>query len=264
MRQHFKAKTFYLFKLEFFKESSRKHIFSATLKVYVDGNEVPVKLRKCLVKLVRLTDKELKLHTRQKVSKRIKEVWIQNKGRYSQGSSLRVAIKESLKMKNEAETKKNYSEFTGESNAKKSISNKSPPKKNSLTVEKPADSDNENKSPPPPDKVKTLIDPQTPLVPQMKKIHEELPGVARQPKWMIFSKLSQAIPVIKRTPELEDLLWTFVRFYQVPISELGEDLKQFAEMLITDLINAGITSSKCVGMSANKHPPRCAVSSVIH
>ena len=251
-------------KLEFFKESSRKHIFSATLKVYVDGNEVPVKLRKCLVKLVRLTDKELKLHTRQKVSKRIKEVWIQNKGRYSQGSSLRVAIKESLKMKNEAETKKNYSEFTGESNAKKSISNKSPPKKNSLTVEKPADSDNENKSPPPPDKVKTLIDPQTPLVPQMKKIHEELPGVARQPKWMIFSKLSQAIPVIKRTPELEDLLWTFVRFYQVPISELGEDLKQFAEMLITDLINAGITSSKCVGMSANKHSPRCAVSSVIH
>ena len=251
-------------KLEFFKESSRKHIFSATLKVYVDGNEVPVKLRKCLVKLVRLTDKELKLHTRQKVSKGIKEVWIQNKGRYSQGSSLRVAIKESLKMKNEAETKKNYSEFTGESNAKISISNKSPPKKNSLTVEKPADSDNENKSPPPPDKVKTLIDPQTPLVPQMKKIHEELPGVARQPKWMIFSKLSQAIPVIKRTPELEDLLWTFVRFYQVPISELGEDLKQFAEMLITDLINAGITSSKCVGMSANKHPPRCAVSSVIH
>ena len=37
------------------------------------------------------------------------------------------------------------------------------------------------------------------------------------------------------------------RFYQMPVSELGEDLKQFAEMLILDLTNADITSSKQLG-----------------
>ena len=40
--------------------------------------------------------------------------------------------------------------------------------------------------------------------------------------------------------------WT-IRFYQVPISQLGEDLKQFGEMLIMDLVNADITSTKSIG-----------------
>merc|ERR1711902_414625 len=200
--------------------------------------------------LVRLRKKELKQYRRQKVLKRKKEVWIQQEeGCVKKGSSLRLAIKESLKMKNDAEAKKNDSKLNVQSKAKSFSTNKLPKKKT-------ANADKEKEEALKPDygveslklteKVKTLIDPQTPLVDQMKKIHAALPGMGKQTKWMMFSELSQAIPVIKRAPELEDILLTFVQFYQVPISGLGEDLRQFAEMLITDLLEAGITNSKSI------------------
>ena len=152
-------------------------------------------------------------------------------------------------MKNDAEAKKNDSKLNVQSKAKSSLANKSS-KKKTANADRETDahkSDNGVQSLKLPEKVKTLIDPQTPLVEQMKRIHAALPGMARQPKWMLFSELSQAVPIIKRAPELENLLLTFVQFYQVPISGLGEDLRQFAEMLITDLLEAGITAAKSIG-----------------
>ena len=157
-------------------------------------------------------------------------------------------------MKNDAEAKKNDSKLNVQSIAKSSSTNKSS-KKKTANADKgkrvalnPGNAEENLKLP---EKVKTLIDPQTPLMEQMKKIHAALPGMAKQPKWMMFSELSQAVPIIKRAAELEDLLLTFVQFYQVPISGLGEDLRQFAEMLITDLLEAGITASKSIGKLQN-------------
>ena len=238
-------------KIKLLKESSRKQFYKAPIALCFEGKKLSVKLRKCQVELVRLRKKELKQYRRQKVLKRKKEVWIeQEEGCVKKGSSLRLAIKESLKMKNDAEAKKNDSKLNVQNKAKSSSTNKSPTKKT-------ANADKEKREAIKPDygvessklteKVKTLIDPQTPLVDQMKKIHAALPGMGKQPKWMMFSELSQAVPVIKRAPELEDILLTFVQFYQVPISGLGEDLRQFAEMLITDLLEAGITASKSIG-----------------
>merc|ERR1711902_464290 len=80
--------------------------------------------------LVRLRKKELKQYRRQKVLKRKKEVWIQQEeGCVKKGSSLRLAIKESLKMKNDAEAKKNDSKLNVQSIAKSSSTNKSSKKK---------------------------------------------------------------------------------------------------------------------------------------
>ena len=235
------------------KESSRKQFYKAPIALCFEGKKLSVKLRKCQVELVRLRKKELKL--KQKVIKRKREVWIEKDGGcVKKGSSLRVAIKESLKMKNDAEAKKNDSKLNVQSIAKSSSTNKSSKKKtaNADKVKRvalyPGNAEENLKFP---EKVKTLIDPQTPLMEQMKKIHAALPGMAKQPKWMMFSELSQAVPIIKRAPELEDLLLTFVQFYQVPISGLGEDLRQFAEMLITDLLEAGITASKSIGKLQN-------------
>ena len=157
-------------------------------------------------------------------------------------------------MKNDAEAKKNDSKLNVQSIAKSSSTNKSSKKKtaNSDKGKRVAlNPGNAEESLKLTEKVKTLIDPQTPLMEQMKKIHAALPGMAKQPKWMMFSELSQAVPIIKRAAELEDLLLTFVQFYQVPISGLGEDLRQFAEMLITDLLEAGITASKSIGKLQN-------------
>ena len=242
-------------KIKLLKESSRKQFYKAPIALYFEGKKLSVKLRKCQVELVRLAKKELKQYRRQKVFKRKKEVWIEKEGGcVKKGSSLRVAIKESLKMKNDAEAKKNDSKLNVQSKAKSSSTNKSSKKKtakadkeNRLAL-KPKNDEESFKLP---EKVKTLIDPQTPLMEQMKKIHAALPGMAKQPKWMLFSELSQAVPIIKRAPELENLLLTFVQFYQVPISGLGEDLRQFAEMLITDLLEAGITASKSIGKLQN-------------
>ena len=240
-------------KIKLLKESSRKQFYKAPIALCFEGKKLSVKLRKCQVELVRLRKKELKL--KQKVIKRKREVWIEKDGGcVKKGSSLRVAIKESLKMKNDAEAKKNDSKLNVQSIAKSSSTNKSS-KKKTANADKgkrvalnPGNAEENLKLP---EKVKTLIDPQTPLMEQMKKIHAALPGMAKQPKWMMFSELSQAVPIIKRAPELEDLLLTFVQFYQVPISGLGEDLRQFAEMLITDLLEAGITASKSIGKLQN-------------
>ena len=238
-------------KLKLRLESSRKHLYKAPIPLFFGGKKLSVKLRKCQVELVRLRKKELKLYRRQKVLKRKREIWIEKEERcVKKGSSLRVAIKESLKMKNDAETEKNDCKLNVQSKAKSSSTNKSSKKKTANAKGKELaapKTDNDSESLKFPEKVKTLIDPQTPLVEQMKKIHAALPGMAKQPKWMMFSELSQAVPIIKRAPELEDLLLTFVQFYQVPISGLGEDLRQFAEMLITDLLEAGITASKSIG-----------------
>ena len=238
-------------KIKLLKESSRKQFYKAPIALCFEGKKLSVKLRKCQVELVRLRKKELKQYRRQKVLKRKKEVWIeQEEGCVKKGSSLRLAIKESLKMKNDAEAKKNDSKLNVQNKAKSSSTNKSPKKKTANADKEKGElvkPDNGVESSKLTEKVKTLIDPQTPLVDQMKKIHAALPGMGKQPKWMMFSELSQAIPVIKRAPELEDILLTFVQFYQVPISGLGEDLRQFAEMLITDLLEAGITASKSIG-----------------
>ena len=47
--------------------------------------------------------------------------------------------------------------------------------------------------------------------------------------------------------DLEELLWSFVKFYQTPVRHLGEDLRQFGDMLISDLIKAGIITTKPIG-----------------
>ena len=99
------------------------------------------------------------------------------------GSSLRVAIKESLKMKNDAEAKKNDSKLNVQSIAKSSSTNKSS-KKKTANADKgkrvalnPGNAEENLKLP---EKVKTLIDPQTPLMEQMKKIHAVPPCECRE------------------------------------------------------------------------------------
>merc|ERR1712098_879422 len=130
------------------QDSSSRHL--ATEIASSEGSEEKVieKLKKCRVKLVRLTDKELKLYTRQKLTKKIKEVWIENKVKQRKGS-LRVAIKESLKMKNEVEAKNNESRSDVKSKLKK-------PAEKMKSTQKKKTSKNEAKV----EKVKTLIDPQ--------------------------------------------------------------------------------------------------------
>ena len=190
--------------VEFLKESSRKNKYGVQLKLYTEGSKVSVKLRKCRVELVRLTDKELKLYKpRQKVAKK-REVWIENKEKcLVQGSSLRVAIKESLKMKNEAPNKMNDFQPVLQNIGKKSISEEKQP----ATEEERKKPGRVMISPSPPAKVKTLIDPQSSLVQQMKNIHEKLPEVEKQ----TLTDLSNVIPAIRTVSGLADLLWTFVR-----------------------------------------------------
>ena len=116
-----------------------------------------------------------------------------------------------------------------------------------------AKSDNANKSTAAeglklPRKVSTLIDPKEPLVLQMKTMHAALPpGFTQQPKGSLLDQLTKVVPSIARAPELESLLLTFIRFYQVPaISKLNEDLIQFAEHMITNLQEARITTVESI------------------
>ena len=147
---------------------------------------------------LRLTDKELKLYTRQKLTKKIKEVWIENKVKQRKGS-LRVAIKESLKMKNEVEAKNDESGSDGKSKLKKPSEKKKSAGKNKTS--KKANEANV-------EKVKTLIDPQAPLVNQMRIIHSKLPQIPSQS----LESLHEKLPQLKSYPELEGLILTFLRF----------------------------------------------------
>ena len=147
---------------------------------------------------LRLTDKELKLYTRQKLTKKIKEVWIENKVKQRKGS-LRVAIKESLKMKNEVEAKNNESGPDGRSKLKKPSE-----KKKSAGKKKTSKKANEANV----EKVKTLIDPQAPLVNQRRIIHSKLPQIPSQS----LESLHEKLPQLKSYPELEGLILTFLRF----------------------------------------------------
>ena len=61
------------------------------------------------------------------------------------------------------------------------------------------------------EKVKTLIDPQAPLVNQMRSIHAKLPQIPSQSLGNIHEKL----PQLKSTPELEELILTFLRLVRV-------------------------------------------------
>jgi len=87
-----------------------------------------------------------------------------------------------------------------------------------------------------PGKVRTLLDPSKPVVAQVKRIASLLPAVE------IAEDLSLEFPGLMAAPELESLVTTFIRFHQVPgLAGLDYSLKQFLDLLLAELITAGMT-----------------------
>lgn len=89
------------------------------------------------------------------------------------------------------------------------------------------------------EKVKTLVDPEKPLVSQLKKIWRQL--LQKNSNGM---DLSLKLPALLDVPELLPVTQTFVQFHQIDPQSLDESLLEFADLLIRELVNAGITSLK--------------------
>merc|ERR1712030_172961 len=85
------------------------------------------------------------------------------------------------------------------------------------------------------------IDPELPLIRQLKKIHRKLPDNLKDTDLV---DLSIDFPSLLNAPELEALIWTFCRFHQERIENLDFNLKQFADLLVTELVTAEITNLK--------------------
>ena len=67
-------------------------------------------------------------------------------------------------------------------------------------------------------RVRTLLDPLKPLVPQIKRLHLLLPE--RQPG---LAELGPLFPAVVSAPQLAHIIAAFLRFYQVSVHQLQED-----------------------------------------
>ena len=91
-------------------------------------------------------------------------------------------------------------------------------------------------------KGKTMIDPEKPLLAQIKSINENLP---ESENYLTREfDLSEEFPTLLQTPELEAVVRTFARFHRTAIHQFSRDLRKFVELLIIELLSAEITNLK--------------------
>ena len=166
--------------------------YSVPLKLFYHGKKLSVKLRECQVELSRV--EELNMYNTattsgtqgRKLKRKIKEVWVSNERLEGNSSGVQAAIKQSLKMINEPEPEINDAskqpsckvQSKPKKNMKPKPSTSSSGKKKQARQKKHARQKKESNSSSPADvqrKVATLIDPSTPLMRQMRRIHDKLP-----------------------------------------------------------------------------------------
>ena len=68
-------------------------------------------------------------------------------------------------------------------------------------------------------RVRTLLDPLKPLVPQVRRLHLLLPE-ENQPG---LPELGRLFPLVVSAPQLAPVIRAFLRFYQVSLHQLQED-----------------------------------------
>ena len=165
-------------------------------KLYHGGKKVSVKLRKCSVSLPRLSRKQS--NTGKRLKRR--EVWI------SGGAGASRSVKTYKWKTNDLSLSGSSREPRGSVEIKR---NQSVP-----VVEGESSSASQQDQ----GRVRTLLDPLKPLLPQIKRLHLLLPD--RQPG---LTELGLVFPAVVSAPQLAHIIAAFLRFYQVSLHQLQED-----------------------------------------